>query len=173
MRSNNNPVCKQRIVAGVYTAKKNKISVLMANPTPQHFTVKPNSFIGVIDELDENSPRPWAPSKEDIPLDAKRTPWSDADSTQQFQNFISNFRLHHVKPSERTVLEKLLWEKRKAFAKNVAEVGLFNKEQFAIPFKPGAAPTFAKQHLVAQRMQKPLATFVHNLYKNKIIRDGS
>lgn len=115
-----------RIVAGVYTAKDNRISVLMANPTQQPFNIKPNVFVGVIDELDENLSRPWAPETPDHPLDAKRTPWIMDDSEQQFQNFISNFNLHHIKPPDRRILEKLLWEKRKAFAKDVAEVGLYN-----------------------------------------------
>ena len=83
-------------------------------------------FVGVIDELDDEAARPWAPTKKDTPADAKRTSWTEGTATQQFHNFISNFSLHHIKPQYRRILEKLLWKKNAAFAKNPFEVGLYN-----------------------------------------------
>ena len=56
----------------------------MANPTPLPLQIHPDTFVGVIDELDDETARPWAPTKKDTPKDAKRTAW-----TEELQN--SNF----------------------------------------------------------------------------------
>ena len=134
-----------RVVAGLYTARKDKASVLMLNPTQQQFRVNRKAFVAVIDELNDDTSQPWQPEKQDPHSDKKRTSWEDENTPAQFYKFVSNFQLHHVSPKERKVLEQLLWKKRKAFAKDIFQVGQYNHEQFSIPMNPYVAPRYVRQ----------------------------
>ena len=129
-----------KVVAGIYESSNNMASVLMANPTQQQFRVNRKAFVAVIDELDEDTSKPWSPIKNDPPSDAKRTSWDDQDTKQNFYKFISNFNLHHISPTERKSLELLLLKKRKAFAKNIFQIGQFNHEDYSIPINQKAMP---------------------------------
>ena len=140
-----------KIVSGIYKSSNNKVSVLMANPTQQQFRVNRKAFVAVIDELDEDTSKPWSPIKDDPPSDSKRTSWDDHDTKEIFYKFISNFNLHHVPPIERKPLELLLWKKRKAFAKNIFQIGQFNHEEYSRPIHQQAIPQFSRQPPTPER----------------------